>query len=409
MQKKIIALAVAALASSGAFAQSNVQIYGVVDYGVTYNHSPVTLKQGTTNTYDSSNVMRINAGQSAGNRLGFKGVEDLGNGLKAVFVLERGFALDTGADSTNGGVGYAGFGRQAYMGLASDYGTLAGGRIYTPYYTLVSSLDPFGDGTVGRYSSVKLDVGGLLSSFNPNIPSSVFNPIRVDNTIAYISPNWSGFGLVAAYSNNLVGDDAKKGNAYKVIEGHRVATIAANYTMDNAMVGLTYHHVIPGSSIRAWAGNNVVASAVDNITLGGSYDMQVVKLSAFWSWDKAKADLLNRGTAPTTVTSANTTVNTFMIGAKMPFGKQAVKASINYSKAGKLGETGLGKIGKAWQLAVGYDYALSKRTNFYAAYALIKNDKAVAGERIGRTAKITDASNLSDHRGGFQLGVKHSF
>ena len=94
-----------------------------------------------------------------------------------------------------------------------------------------------------------------------------------------------------------------------------------------------------------------------------------------------------------------------MIGAKVPFGKQALKASVNYSKAGKQGNT---KVGNAIQFALGYDYAFSKRTNFYAAYALINNTKASA-DKVGRSATVGDSSNGSDHRGGFQLGVKHTF
>ncbi len=102
MQKKLIALAVATAASTGAFAQSsNVQIYGVVDYGYTIRHD---RNQAAKDAGISKTNSRFNGGQAAGNRIGFKGVEDLGNGLKAVFVLERGFALDTGSDINTGDI-----------------------------------------------------------------------------------------------------------------------------------------------------------------------------------------------------------------------------------------------------------------------------------------------------------------
>ncbi len=146
MKKKTLVLALSALAASSAFAQSNVQIYGVVDYGYSYRTDILDSADGKAPNHAKSQG-KIDSGLDLGNRLGFKGVEEIGNGLKAVFVLERGFALDTGADND-------GFNRQAYVGLAGDWGTLAGGRIYTPYYNLLSSVDPFGDGTVGQYSTI---------------------------------------------------------------------------------------------------------------------------------------------------------------------------------------------------------------------------------------------------------------
>ncbi len=404
MQHKIIALALAAVASSAAFAQSNVQIYGAVDYGYTFRHLPMKMDLTTNDPPDfkylsSSTNHRINSGQNIGNRLGFKGVENLGNGLKTVFVLERGFYLDTGADA-------GGFNRQAYVGLASDYGTVVGGRIYTPYYNLVSSLDPFGDGTVGQFSNVK---GGFSSEADDiefiSSTNTLFNPVRVNNALAYISPNWGGLGFVAAYSNNALTDDsAQKGGV-----NDTVATVAANYTLDNAMVGLSFHRIKGGydnqsaNIIPLRSGLNV--KNLDNITLGGSYDLQSVKLSAFWSWDNLKF------AEPDLAFGNSIKQNTFMLGATVPLGKHAVKASVNYSKV----KTQPIDHGKAMQFALGYDYNFSKRTAFYAAYAFIKNDKVQFDAngietRSGRYAVTGDASNSGgDYRGAFQVGVKHTF
>ncbi|HOI51319.1 MAG TPA: porin, partial [Azonexus sp.] len=134
MQKKIIALAVAGLASTAAFAQSNVQIYGVVDVG--YNRS----SSSDTGALKSRNA--LDSGLQSGSRIGFRGTEDLGNGLKASFVLEYGITADTGA-------GLSGPARQSFLALSNSYGTVAAGRQYTPQYELVSKVDPFGAGTVG--------------------------------------------------------------------------------------------------------------------------------------------------------------------------------------------------------------------------------------------------------------------
>ena len=380
MQKKLIALAVAAAASTGAFAQSsNVQIYGVVDYGYTIRHD---RNQAAKDAGISKTNSRFNGGQAAGNRIGFKGVEDLGNGLKAVFVLERGFALDTGSD-INTGDNVSGFNRQAYVGLSGSYGTVVGGLVYTPYYTLVSGLDPFADGTVGTYHNVKGDINGL------------FNPVRVNNTVAYVSPSWSGFNFTAAYSNNALADDSATRNA----ANDNVYALAGNYVAPDWNVGLSYHYIAAGKA----QGVARDLKGIHNITLGGAYDFKAVKVSAFVSYDKANAK--TEGFFPNNKKSLSQT--NFMLGAVAPFGKHAVKGSFNYSYNSK------NQYGKAWQFAVGYDYNFSKRTNFYAAYSYINADKA-NNNRLGRNAFVDDATNSggvgnTGYRQGFQVGIKHSF
>lgn len=388
MQKKLIALAVAAAASTGAFAQSsNVQIYGVVDYGYTIRHD---RNQAAKDAGMSKTNSAFNSGQAAGSRIGFKGVEDLGNGLKAVFVLERGFAVDTGADA-------AGFNRQAYVGLSGSYGTVVGGKVYTPYYTLVSGLDPFADGTVGTYHNVKADIGAQIADGGNN--GNVFNPVRVDNTVAYVSPNWGGFNFTAAYSNNAFADEDKTRNA----ANNNVYALAGNYVAPDWNAGLSYHYIAAGKEAGVARG----LKGVHNITLGGAYDFKAVKVSAFVSYDKASYKDNALGIYPTPDNKKSISQTNFMLGAVAPFGKHAVKGSVNYSYNSK------NQYGKAWQFAVGYDYNFSKRTNFYAAYSYINADKA-NNNRLGRNAFVGDATNSggvgnTGYRQGFQVGIKHSF
>ncbi len=392
MQKKLIALAVAAAASTGAFAQTNVQIYGVVDYGYTLRHD---RNETGKNVGISKTNSRFDAGQSAGNRIGFKGVEDLGNGLKAVFVLERGFYNDTGAD-------IAGFNRQAYVGLSGSYGTVVGGRVYTPYYNLVSGLDPFADGTVGNYHNVKGDIA--VAAFGDR---NFFDPVRVNNTIAYVSPNWGGFNFTAAYSNNALADDSPTRNA----SNNNVYAVAANYVAPDWNVGLNYHYIAAGSTQATYGAERIVERSlkgIHNITLGGAYDLKAVKLSAFISYDKANFKDNVLGIYPTPDNKKSISQTNFMLGAVAPFGKHAVKGSFNYSYNSN------NQYGKAWQLAVGYDYNFSKRTNFYAAYSYINADKSKLNGRVGRDAVVDDATNLGGAAGagykqGFQVGIKHSF
>ena len=126
MQKKIIALAVAGLASSAAFAQSNVTIYGVAD--VFYGNFSSDQGPGVKDTKFSG----LADGALSGSRLGFRVEEDLGNGWKAHGLMELGtLAFNGGAAAGAGGASGAGAHRQSHIGLSNKtYGTFQAGRIY---------------------------------------------------------------------------------------------------------------------------------------------------------------------------------------------------------------------------------------------------------------------------------------
>ena len=136
MKKSLIALAVLA-ASGAAMAQSSVTLYGVADAGVTYLNG-------------ADNWSGVTSGNNLTSRLGFRGVEDLGGGLKANFVIEGGFNLDNG----DGASGYAGakagegfqFKRRSTVGLSGGFGEVRMGRELTAAYNATARYDPFGSG-----------------------------------------------------------------------------------------------------------------------------------------------------------------------------------------------------------------------------------------------------------------------
>jgi predicted porin len=386
MQKKLIALAVAGLASTAAFAQTNVTIYGLVDYGYSYRWDGKNAGSSIpgVNTGTPNSQSQLNGGQQSGNRLGFKGTEDLGNGLKAVFLLEQGFMLDTGMQQTSGSQ----FTRQAYMGLSGNFGTVVGGRLYTPHYTFVSGLDPFGAGTVGRYNNVYSPASAVTGS-------TLMDPVRVDNALAYVSPSFLG-GLTAtlAFSNNAGGQEDSSSNS----NNNTVYAGLLKYENGPIVVGANYHYINGGSRISTISPTFGIDN-VQNATLGGSYDFKVAKVMALYSWNDV--DYTNVG-------SGNATLNNYMLGVTAPFGKFTGKASYIYSD----GNRSAG--GDAQQFAVGVDYNLSKRTNLYSAYSFINNDDQ-------RLNGVGDASNSGGYTAtngyalpgvfqqGLQVGVRHSF
>lgn len=351
MQKKLIALAVAGLMSAPVFAQSNVTIYGIVDMGYKNLGDHVTDGVGNKNAFDS--------GQYSGSRLGFKGTEDLGNGLKALFVLEQGINADLGS-SAQGGLT---FGRQSFVGLSGGFGTVAMGRQYTPQHVLMSAIDPFGNGTAGEIANI----------WNPTTGGSVVDyPTRLNNLAAYISPSFGGFNVVAAWTWAATAQESL-GNDNDV----RVWAIAPTYKNGPILVGLNYH-------------NARVISSTDKDTdihvwdLGGSYDFGVVKLAAAIGVDDP---------------DAGDKVKKAMLGVTVPVGPSG-KVLASYSRARhELNDD------EASQWAVGYEHGLSKRTVIYTAFSKINNDNDA-----DITASVGDATNANDgYQRGFNLGIRHTF
>ena len=402
MQKKLIALAVAGLASTAAFAQTNVTIYGLVDYGYSYRWDGKSLGNQIpgANTGTPNTQSQLNGGQSLGNRIGFKGTEDLGNGLKAVFLLEQGFMLDTGMQQTANSQ----FTRQAYMGLSGNFGTAVGGRLYSPHYTFVSGLDPFGAGTVGRYNNV-YSPGAAVG--NNVVGGSLMDPVRLDNALAYISPSFLG-GLTAtlAFSNNAAGQEDANSNS----NNNTVYAGLLKYDNGPITVGANYHYINGGSRLSDTTPTALGVKSVQNATLGGSYDFKVVKVMALYSWNEVDYTVNPRFLGNT---SGNATINNYMLGATAPFGKFVGKASYIYSD----GNRSAG--GDAQQFAVGLDYNLSKRTALYSAYSFIDNqdnrlsavgDASNSGYYAGNNAAATNqGTNAGVFQQGIQVGVRHSF
>lgn len=390
MQKKIIALAVAGLASTAAFAQSNVTIYGSLDAGYTYRYD----KMNNLGTNVAGSRSSIDTGSSAGNRLGFKGVEDLGNGLKAVFLLEQGFNFDTGAMGQGGRM----FGRQAYVGLTGGFGTAVAGRMYTPYYTFVAGMDPFAAGTVGSYRNVWGNTGTFGGANN------LLDPTRVDNAVAYVSPNFGGFDVTVAYSNAAAGDDNATTTVTTENNGNNarnntVYAILAKYAAGPVAVGLNVHRIAAGVNLGAATGQTTVKT-LDNYTLGASFDAKVVKVSAAASYNELSAS----------GNSADGSYSNYMLGVSAPIGKFAIKGSVNYSDFNGQQNAALGG-GYATQYAIGADYNLSKRTNLYTAYSFIDANAARAGSIYGTgdaTANGLAAAN-NPFQQGFTMGVRHQF
>ena len=359
MKKSLIALAVLA-ASGAAMAQSSVTLYGVADAGVTY-----------LNGLD--NWSGVTSGNNLTSRLGFRGTEDLGGGLKANFVLEGGFNLDAGDGKSGGatGTGFE-FKRRSTVGLSGGFGEVRMGRELTAAYNATARYDVFGSVGIGQ-SRLWAD-GGVVDTVAPALNANgnaVTTNQRISNALTYVSPDFSGFKVGVNYGFG----ETTNGNSDSSYMG-------AGLMYDNGplSLGLGLERLNNGA-------NSVAVSDIDAWSLGGSYDFGVAKLLA--GYRESKVDR---------ATGENKRLG-YYVAATAPVGAGTVRVSYNRY------ENELANVkGKADQFAIGYVYGLSKRTSVYGTYAYLKNKDGANLYTLGSGGLKTNGSQQ-----GVQVGVSHSF
>ena len=349
MKKLPLAFALLAGFAGAATAQSNVTIYGLVDGGIEYQ------KGGA-----AGSITKLTSGIQTPSRIGFRGTEDLGGGNSAFFTLENGFAVDTGAALQGGAL----FGRQAFVGFKSGLGSVTLGRQHTPIFTsLCFLIDPFSCGMAGKADNLMAQGGSKDTGGAP----------RTTNALKYAAPVSSGMMAEFTYGFGEVAGDSK---AKRTLGGQ------VGYTAGPLLVRLAHNRV-----------ENDTATATSKVTtFGAKYDFRVVVV--------AFAYAINKGAIAGNSAVLQADTRDALIGVTVPFGTSTVVAS--YIR--KSDRTPAGN--DADQVAIGYTYALSKRTNLYTSLAYLNN--TVPNNNAG----FYTAGNATDPGTGdrsFNVGVRHSF
>ena len=370
MRKNLIALAVAGLAALPAFAQSNVTVYGLVDMGYKWSGDNMDDRVSSRSALDS--------GMSAGSRLGFKGTEDLGNGMKAGFVLEQGLNLDTGTL----GQGGRAFGRQSFVSLGGGFGTVALGRQYPAGYLLTATVDPFGSGTAGQYNSVYL------------------TEYRWDNAVTYVSPALGGFSISAAFTMNVNGEESPGNRGEGDVGDIRAWSVVPQYVNGPLFAGI---HL---QEMRAKSTGLYDGEAVRVYDVAGTYDFGVAKLAASYGLRRASA----ADFSPDSAAVNGKDSRQWFVGVTVPVGAAGTVRASYVARETEV--VSGGPDAKVSQWALGYEHALSKRTALYAVYADIDNNEAAKDS--GLYASIGDAmaggvAGGDGYQRGVNLGLRHSF
>jgi predicted porin len=387
LNKKVLTAATLAVFASTAHAQSSVTLYGLIDAGISYVNNSKTAT-------GHDNLVKYDDGVAQGSRWGLRGTEDLGGGLKALFVLENGF------NSGNGTLGQGGalFGRQAYVGLSqNNVGSLTFGRQYsfsTDY--LGGNYSTGGQTVAGNYAYHINDVDQLTSS-------------RINNAVKFSSANFAGltFGAMYGFSNQagaFAGAPATGTTAAPVAGSSRAYSLGVNYANGPFGIGAAYTDIrYPSQATPAFS------TSIANVTTGSVRDLRTFGVGGRYSIGAATLWALYTNTHFTPVTGGSTTFAAYEAGAKYAF-TPALTAGAGYTY---MHLSGANK-GHWNQADLSVDYALSKRTDVYALgiyqIAAGRNGTQDLQAQIGSSTSYFNTSGTgSDNQLAFRVGIRHKF
>ncbi len=361
MKKSLLALAALTAFAGVASAQSSVTLFGIVD---------VSLR----NVKESSGSLKSLSTDGAGSsRLGFRGVEDIGGGLRASFWLEGALAADTG--NATGQT----WQRRSTVSLTGGFGEIRLGRDYTPDFWNHTVFDPFGTNGVGSSTNLFGTFAGGAAPLGVTGTAAAAYPVagtivRANNTLGYFLPG--GMGGVYGQVQLAAGEGAV---------GNKHLGFRFGYSAGPLNVAVAYGKTgVAESPTVDWTRFNV----------GGSYNMGFATLMGQY----IKADVSGGFADGREVTN-------LVLGANVPMGAGVFKVS--YVKSDGDGKTAVEKTTDATQIALGYQYSLSKRTLVYGHYARVSN-------KAGANYTASGSGPAAAHAGGkgstgYEFGINHSF
>lgn len=374
MKKTLFALVMAGAYVTSAQAQSSVTLYGILDEGVMFLSNAGGATGGRKITLDSTNGI-------SSSRWGLRGTEDLGGGLQAIFTLEPGVNLNTGAFAQGG----TPFGRQAFVGLNSNrFGSLTLGRQYDMVFYFAQPVTGLGS------------QAGSTAFMHPGDLDNTGNSVRVNNSVRYMSPNYSGFTFGGEYSVGGVAGNVTANSGY---------SLGAAYSNGPLILGAAFEYF-----------KNPTGSASSGFftdTVGGSSQLAYSLNSGYASASSYQVGIVGGGYTfgPVTVTTSYSNIQYGNIangfgGATARFNNvdAAVKymyspflffsAGYDYLKGASVTKANGTSVGDQHfnQFSLLADYLLSKRTDVY----LEGTYQRASGTSSLGTPAVADIGNLGD-------------
>ncbi|MFM0499606.1 porin [Paraburkholderia caffeinilytica] len=375
MKKILILAAVSATFASAANAQSSVTLYGVVDAGFTYVKNEVLASRPSKHDVSYG----LTSGNLSGSRWGLQGREDLGAGYAAVFTLENGFSVANGAAAQGG----RSFGRQAFAGISSGYGTVTLGRQYDSVVDYLAPLTATGSWG-GTYFAHRGD--------NDNANATM----RINNSVKYQSVNYGGFSFSGLYGfSNQPGAFAND-RAYSTGMGYSNGglKLAAGYLQAQGVGGNVNGAIQDGAPNIGMAGER---QRQRTWGAGGNYAFGPATVGVVYT--QSRFDFVNN--------TASVRYDNYEVNARYTL-TPALAFGVAYTYTQALQHAGGASNGSShWnQFGLQADYALSKRTDLYAeGVAQI----GANGNKVGAQVFGTDAPSLTKRQAVATAGIRHRF
>ncbi len=391
MKKSLLALAALGAFAGVAHAQSSVTLYGIIDEGFNIN----------TNA-GGKHLYNLSSGVMQGSRFGLRGTEDLGGGLKAIFVLENGF------DVNNGKLGQGGlmFGRQAYVGLSSQFGTVTLGRQYDSVVDYVGPLEA-GDQWGGYIAAHP----GDIDNFN--------NAYRTNNTVKYTSADYGGLKFGGTYSFGGIAGNVTSNQIWSLGAGYNNGPLVLGVGYLNARTPAASGGLFNNSGTTTTAaGFAATASPVyagytsantyQVIGAGGAYTFGAATLGLTYS----NIRFANLGASfASPFKGQSVTFNNAEINFKYQLTPALlIGAAYDYTRGADIAGASRAQY---HQGALGVDYFLSKRTDVYVMGVY----QHALGDTLTATGGVTRANAAINGLSGSQnqnqlaarVGIRHKF
>jgi predicted porin len=373
MKQKILIASILASFGVVAHAQSSVTLYGLLDAGITYANNVATPT-------GHSSVVKYGDGVAQGSRWGMKGVEDLGGGLRAIFVLEGGFSTGDGTSSQGGAL----FGRQAYVGLSKEgIGSLTFGRQYS------FSTEYLG----GNYSAGGLTAGGNYA-FHINDLDQLTSS-RINNSVKFSSASFYGLTVGALFGFSNQTDFAGSPATAAGVGSSSTYSFGANYTLDKFGIGAAYTNIrFPRSAAPQFS-----ASIANVNTLGTGLDLRSLEtygVGSRYAFGPATIWGLWTHTNFAPLVGGTSRLDNLEAGVRYAF-TPAFNASLGYTYS-HLDDNLTGH----WnQFNGSLDYALSKRTDVYllTIYQKASGSNVVGGRVVPVQAEVGSSSSYIGNSG----------
>lgn len=369
----LIALAALSTCVGVARAQSTVTLYGIADAGVLYTSNVKTAQGGRA-------LWQLASGNASGSRWGFKGSEDLGGGLRAIFQLENGYGINNGTFAQGGRL----FGRQAFVGLSSDgFGTLTMGRQYNAIQDFVEPFAAAG-WELAQFAAHPLDNDNLDNTF------------RSDNSIKFASPLISGLRVEAMYAFSNSTNFAN----------NRSYSAGATYTNGALKLGVGYARLQnPGAVGGAIVGNPSSPSGVSDPLISGSRVDQWGAAGSY-AFGPATMGVMYTGSlytnSLTSLTATSGTVHFHNFDGSIQYRLTPTVSLALVETYTDVRQSG--NAGHYLQTSGGIDYLLSKRTDLYvnAYYQKASGNLHASINAAGGSASGTSQTAIL-------MGMRHKF